>query len=107
MTSSSKPCRRPEIPWRVIEGEALIVSPRAGLVFPLNPVAARCWELADGTHAVSEIIAVISDEFDAPRERIERDVLQFIKELVEKDLLELRDADVTSESSGEVMHGRV
>ena len=89
---SRNPSRRPEIPWRVIEEQALVVSPRSGLVYPLNPVGTRCWELADGTRSPTEIVAIIVEEFEAPREQIERDVRQFIAELEAKGLLEMREA---------------
>lgn len=85
--SLSPPCRRPEIAWRVIDGEAVVVHPRAGLVFPFNPVATRCWELADGTRTLEEIIAVVTEEFDAPGAQIAEDVRRFVQDLQQKGLL--------------------
>jgi len=85
-------CRRPEIAWRVIEGEAVVVNPRTGLVYPLNPVGTRCWELTDGTRSEEEIIAVIAEEFDAPKEVVRGDVAQFMRTLQEKGLLDVSQA---------------
>ena len=90
--SSRNPSRRPEIPWRKIDDEALVVSPRSGMVYPLNPVGTRCWELADGSRPLAEIQRVIVEEFDAPPEQIAQDVRQFIADLESKALLEMREA---------------
>ncbi len=84
------PQRRPEIAWRVIEGEAIVVNPLAGLAYPFNPVATRCWELADGRSTVSEIASVIAEEFDVPFEQAAQDVEGFISELHQKNMIELQ-----------------
>ncbi len=83
------PCRRPEIAWRVIDGEAVVVNPRSGLVYPFNPVATRFWELADGTREIEQIIEQILEEFEAPHEDIERDIAEFLQMLVERGMIAL------------------
>lgn len=88
MASLPKPCRRPEIAWRVIDGEAVVVHPRAGLVYPFNPVATRCWELADGQHSVADMVEMVAGEFEASREQIQQDVEAFLRTLQEKGLID-------------------
>ena len=90
MNDSAIPTRRPEVAWRVIEGEAVVVDPRAGITYPLNTVATRCWEMADGSRPVATIISAVIEEFDAPEEQIKQDVEGFIQDLQSKGLLELR-----------------
>lgn len=80
MELSMKPQRRPEIAWRVIEGEAVVVDPKQGAVFPLNPVATRLWELAEGSRTVADMIGLLEQEFDAPREILEKDAVAFLNE---------------------------
>jgi hypothetical protein len=87
MFATGHPCRRPEIAWRVIDGEAIVVNPRSGLVYPLNPVATRCWELADGQRGLEDIVRAICEEFDALPVDARRDVESFFRELEEKALL--------------------
>ncbi len=82
------PCRRPEIAWRVIDGEAIVVNPRSGLVYPFNPVATRCWELADGSRSEEAIIDTIVEEFDAPAEQVRQDMRGFFQMLHEKGLIQ-------------------
>ena len=86
--SLSQPCRRPEIAWRVIDGEAIVVHPGAGVVYPLNPVATRCWELADGQHSVTAMVETVAREFEAPLTQIQQDVEHFLRTLQEKGLID-------------------
>ena len=77
-------CRRPEVAWRVIDGEAVVVNPKAGMVYPFNPVATRFWELADGKHTLSQILQTVKEEFEAPAETIEQDMIAFFEDLEKK-----------------------
>ena len=95
-----KPRRRPEIAWRVIDGEAVVVNPRTGLVYPFNPVAARFWELADGARTLDQIVAAVCEEFDAPQPQVSDDLNTFVEMLLDKGLLEpMEIAAVSTEGS--------
>lgn len=72
--------RNEDIAWRVIEGEALIVDTRKGLIYPLNGTATRIWESLDGRKKCGEIAASISEEFECGRDDIAGDVASFIEE---------------------------
>lgn len=48
----------------------------------VNETAARVWELIDGRRTIGSICEAISNEFDAPREQIDRDVLGFVEQLL-------------------------
>ncbi len=61
----------------------------------LNEVGARIFELADGTHTINEIVQIISDEYDAPAQQIEGDVLEFVHKLVKQQIL------ILAEQAGE------
>ncbi len=47
----------------------------------LNEVAARIWELIDGKKKVREIKDVILDEYEVTPEKLETDIIKYIKEL--------------------------
>ncbi len=47
----------------------------------LNEVAARIWELIDGKIKVREIKDVILDEYEVTPEKLETDIIKYIKEL--------------------------
>lgn len=81
MESSNRyPCRK-QVPWRVIDAETLVVDVKSGLLYPLNSVGTRIWELCDGRRTVEEIVQIIAAEFDAELATIREDTSQFVQEL--------------------------
>jgi len=83
--------RSPEAAWRVIEGEALIITPRESTLHSLNPVGTSIWEHADGRTRVSEIVDAITEEFDVDRARAEEDVKEFLQQLLEQGIIKISD----------------
>ncbi|MCX5707988.1 MAG: PqqD family protein [Candidatus Omnitrophica bacterium] len=85
MTSLTEyPVRSPETASRKIEDETVIVIPQLGLARVLNPVGSRVWELMDGRNSVAKIIEIVFSEFDADKEAIATDVLDFLNDLRDK-----------------------
>ena len=79
--------RSPKTAWRVIEGEAVILSLDTKAFRGLNPVGSRVWELIDGRRSVDEIVEVIVREFDVTHEQAAADVQAFVRELLDKGLV--------------------
>ena len=79
--------RRKPVPWRVIDTETLVVDVKAGLLFPLNSVATRIWQLCDGEHSVDEIVRLVTAEFDADKQMVEEDATGFLRELLKRELI--------------------
>lgn len=73
--------RNNDIAWRVIDGEALVVSPKDSLIYPLNDVGTRIWELLDGKRTVSDIASIICGEFEGDGKAVQDDVMDFIEDL--------------------------
>ena len=90
------PVLHAQVAARIIDGEAVIVLPESGQVNVLNEVGSRIWELIDGTHSVGEITEIIVAEYDVTAEQAERDVDEFIQELVEDKMLVLSDKKVVA-----------
>jgi len=85
---SEAPLRRhPDAASRTYDGEAFIVVPGRGEYNILNPVGTRVWDLIDGTKGVTEIVKVISDEFDVTQEAAEADVMSFLEDLRKHQML--------------------
>ncbi len=78
--------RKKDIPWRIIDGKALLVNPKTSLLYPLNETGARIWELLDGKIETNSIAAVIMDEFDVNKDEARRDVQEFVNSLTEAGL---------------------
>lgn len=79
--------KNPATAWRVIEGEAVILSLDSKVFRGLNSVGSRVWELIDGRRSVEEIVARIVAEFEVTPEIAARDVGVFIDQLLEKQLV--------------------
>lgn len=73
--------------WRVIEGEAVILSLDTKVLRGLNPVGSRTWELIDGRRSVEEIVEQIVREFDVSPAQADADVRAFVGELHDKGLV--------------------
>lgn len=79
--------KSPTTAWRLIEGEAVILSLETKVLRGLNPVGSRVWELIDGQRSVEEIITAIVQEFDATPQAAAEDVKRFVRELLDKGLV--------------------
>ena len=79
--------RSPATAWRVIEGEAVILSLDTKVFRGLNAVGSRVWELIDGRRSVDEIVTQIVIEFEVAPEIAARDVGAFVAQLLEKRLV--------------------
>ncbi len=78
------------VPWRIIEGEAVLVKVDSGEVVHLNEVAAEIWRIIDGQRKISGIIAHICSSFDVDREQAEKDTLDFLGSLLGKNLVTVK-----------------
>ena len=72
---------RKSVPWRTLDTETLVVDVKGGLLYPLNTVGTRIWELCDGARSVEEIVATLAVEFEAPEATIRADAIEFVERL--------------------------
>jgi hypothetical protein len=68
---------------------------RGGLVLASNSVGGRIWQLIEQRRTRSEIASVLTEDYDIPLERADRDVVAFLSALAAHGL-------VTEESPGDV-----
>lgn len=83
----SKFVKNDDIAWRIIDGEALVVSPKDSLIYPLNEVATKIWELLDGKRTISDIASIICEEFDGDVKTMQNDTIDFVEELLKAGLI--------------------
>jgi hypothetical protein len=72
---------------RELDGEAVILNLASGVYFGLDPVGTRVWQLIEHRGCLKDVLSVMRDEFDAPAEKIEGDLLQLASELLQKGLV--------------------
>ena len=84
--------RKDNVITRQIAGETLLVPISGDLasmeqVFMLDPVAAFIWEQLDGKRILNDILQGILDSFEVEKKQAETDAYEFIKMLLEADLI--------------------
>jgi hypothetical protein len=79
--------KNPKTAWRIIEGEAVILSMDTKVLRGLNPVGSRIWDLIDGQRSLEQIVQVILQEFDVTPGEATRDVQAFIQDLLDRGLV--------------------
>lgn len=87
---SLKSCvsKNEKVPWRIIEGEAILVDVDKGEVIHLNEAGAEIWSSIDEEKSVDEIINHICDQFEVAKETAEKDTLEFLDQMIEKGMVE-------------------
>jgi hypothetical protein len=84
--------RSEDVVCRQVGAESILVPIRQNVgnldfVYTLSPVAARIWELLDGTRTVESIVESIIEEYDVTRETAEADAQQLLSDLAEVSLI--------------------
>jgi PqqD family protein of HPr-rel-A system len=75
------------LPFQKLHEEVLVVDPRTRQVHLLNTTATRIWDLLETPHTPDELLAVLTEEFDAPPELLKGDVEALLSELAAKGLV--------------------
>jgi len=86
---SSYPLRGIDSASCVIDGQTLIVQSKDRRLFVLNATGTKIWELSDGKHELREIIKALTAKSKKPESQIRKETEEFIKELVEREILVL------------------
>ena len=77
----------PDVRFRIVDREAVVVRQKSAEVLVMSEVAARILSLADGVRPVREWMDVLAAEFEVDRDALEQDVLRFAAELVDEGIL--------------------
>jgi hypothetical protein len=79
--------RNKELVFREVDGETVMLSVETGKYYGLDPVGGKIWELIEQPMAVSELCARLLEEFDVELETCEQDVLCFLNQLAEEQIV--------------------
>lgn len=75
--------RLSDVRFRAVEDETVVIRQEAAEALVLNEVGGRILELLDGKLALSEIVEVLSDEYEIDIETLRADVISHARKLVE------------------------
>ena len=88
MTASAVILRpSPDVIFRELEGEAVLLDLASGRYFGLNAVGTRIWMLLESGSTAADAAAALAAEFEADADRIARDVDELVGELRARGLL--------------------
>jgi hypothetical protein len=76
-----------KIAYRIIDGEAVIINLKNSELNILNSVATFIWECLNAHAKVKDIIKSLSDEFEVDYETAEKDCIDLIFELIDKEII--------------------
>lgn len=82
-----RPRLNPDLSWRLLDGEAVIVSPVTGKIRVLNAVGAEIWELLAAGASLESIEAALVEHHQIPASKAKEDVSAFLQELTERQLI--------------------
>ena len=78
----------PGVVFREEEGGGILFNPDTGEVKLLNETGALIFKLCDGRHKEEDIVKKVLEVFNcSSREKVERDVKDFIREMLERKLV--------------------
>lgn len=70
-----------------LDAEIVALDVAKGAYRQLNPAAARIWEKLAQPMTLSQLLSEICSEYDAPEAKIRDEALDFVQELVQKNML--------------------
>jgi len=76
----------PDITFRELDGEIVILNLETGVYFGLDEVGARTWRLIEDHGSLDAVFAVLRSEYDAAPAVLERDLLELVDHLCAKGL---------------------
>lgn len=83
----ARPRRRDRVLVQRAADQWILLNVENGQYYALDEVSGRVWDLCDGSHSVSAMVAAICQEYDAPAGDVEEDVLAFLGEMAQEELL--------------------
>jgi hypothetical protein len=96
------PLKSPQTASRVIDGEAVIITPQNNEVKVLNEVGSRIWDLLDGNLDMKEVSSVISDEFEVSFDQALEDTTEFIDDLHRQKMVLLHDSPTGNDEIADI-----
>lgn len=87
MNLDNIPHQVPDVIWRVLDDNAVLVSPQGGQVTTLNNVGTKIWSLIDGQNNGIEIADRLVQQYDVSVTQARQDVENFLNKLNNRGLI--------------------
>jgi hypothetical protein len=93
---SSRVTIAPDVMFRIIGDEAVILNLKSQLYLGLNPVGTRVWTVLQGSPSIEAAHACLLEEFDVEPERLRQDMDKLLDQMLEQGLVELRPGEAVA-----------
>ena len=93
---SSQITTAPDVMFRIIGDEAVILNLKTELYLGLNPVATRFWTALHDAPSIQAAYESLLNEFDVSPERLRRDLDQLLSQLLDQKLIEVTPAQAAA-----------
>lgn len=77
----------PDVVWRTVDGEVVLVHLTTNRIYALNPTGARFWELLSEGRSDADIEATLLAEFDVGADELRLEIERVEGELIAEGLL--------------------
>ncbi|MBP6472915.1 MAG: PqqD family protein [Chloroflexi bacterium] len=75
------------VSWQILDGDAVIVSPKTGKIRVLNQVGTFIWQMLVQDHNAAEIQTALVSKYAISPERAAHDLQAFITDLSQRNLI--------------------
>jgi len=87
MKLTDRVCIPQEVLARQVGEETVMLDLAQGAYYGLDPVGARMWQLLADGKMLAEVCDAVVEEYDAPRDAVERDLLALADDLMKQGLI--------------------
>lgn len=82
--------RAHRVPWRIVDGKAVLVSITNSEVMVLNDTGTSIWGFLSEERGFEDIVDHVLDTFECDRATAEKDVTDFVNDLTLKEAIDAR-----------------
>jgi len=80
-----------KIASKMIEGEVVMIDLSNGMYYSLNNIGGFFWLSSLNHHSIQSILEKIIEVFNVPRDKVEKDLSNFVNQLIDRNLIALSD----------------
>jgi coenzyme PQQ synthesis protein D (PqqD) len=84
---NAAPQPHPDVVWRRVDEEAVLVNLKTNRIYSLNPTGARLWELISAGNDREAAEAALIEEFDVEEGELRNEVAAVLEELAKEGLI--------------------
>jgi hypothetical protein len=77
----------PQVMFRLVGDEAVLLDLQSGMYFGLDPVGARMWNLLAEGRTLDDVASTVAEEYGVEVGRVQSDILELVATLRGKGLL--------------------